>query len=174
MGHGVEAAVAMSHYRSMLRLLAASGLPPNQILQEADQRVSELGFDRSATCLLLLGDLDKGTCAYASAGHLPPVRVRADGRTELLPVPPGPPLGTGLGGYEQHILPILPGSVVLMYSDGLVERRDEAIDDSLRRLTDLRLRATAPLQELLDAILTTFDPDRADDDITSLAARLRG
>ncbi|MDG4859509.1 SpoIIE family protein phosphatase, partial [Streptomyces sp. T-3] len=173
MGHGVQAAVAMSHYRSMLRLLAASGMPLPEILHEADQRVSELGFDRSATCLLVLGNPHDGTAAYASAGHLPPARILPDERIELLPIPAGPPLGTGVGGYEQQVVPLVPGAVGLLYSDGLVERRDEAIDDSLRRLTGLRLRPSAPLADLLDEILAALAPGDPDDDITLLAARQR-
>ncbi|WP_327353717.1 SpoIIE family protein phosphatase [Streptomyces sp. NBC_01304] len=173
MGHGVQAAVAMSHYRSMLRLLAASGMPPDEILQEADQRVSRLGFDRSATCLLLRVDPREGSCTSSSAGHLPALRLLPDGRTELLSVSTGPPLGTGVGGYGQHLGKLVPGAAVLMFSDGLIERRGEAIDDSLRRLTSLRLRAGAPLEDILDKVLAGLSPVCPDDDITLLAARLR-
>ncbi|MGW6705930.1 PP2C family protein-serine/threonine phosphatase [Streptomyces sp. NPDC054956] len=173
MGHGVEAAVAMSHYRSMLRALAAGGLSLDEILTYADRMVAESGFDRVATCLLALGDSAKHTISYASAGHLPPLRLTREGRVEILPVPVGPPLGTGLGDYASLTRPGLPGAAVVLYTDGLVERRGEDIDTSLARLTRLRLNPRAGLDAILDDILAQLTDGPAEDDIALLAARLR-
>ncbi|MFI6493136.1 SpoIIE family protein phosphatase [Streptomyces sp. NPDC050564] len=174
MGHGVEAAVAMSHYRSMLRALADTGLRPHEMLQHADRMVADAGFDRVATCLLALGDPRANTVSYANAGHLPPVRLTPQGHTEIVPLPVGPPLGTGFGSYETVTRPGVPGGTLLLYTDGLVERRDEDIDDSLRRLTRLRLSPRDSLDKIVDDVLAQLMSGPAEDDVAVLAARVHG
>ncbi len=172
MGHGMEAAVDMSHYSAMLRVLADEALAPHQVLQRLDQLMSKADGRRPATCLLALAEAERGTCAYASAGHLPPAVIDADGRPHLLPVPAGPPLGTGQGGYTTYTGPCGPGRTLLLYTDGLVERRSEDIDQSLRRLTDLRLPPAAGLDHTLDHLLRHLDAEHGEDDIALLAARI--
>lgn len=175
MGHGVEAAVAMSHYRSMLRALACAGLPPHRMLEHADRMVADSGFDRVATCLLALGSPDGEEVVYASAGHLPPARLSPEGRVEIIDLPVGPPLGTGLGKgtYEEVVRPWRIGSVDMLYTDGLVERRGEDIDASLRRLTELRLVPQDPLDTILDAVVAQLVDHPAGDDIAIVAVRNR-
>ncbi|MGW1174629.1 SpoIIE family protein phosphatase [Kitasatospora sp. NPDC002543] len=175
MGHGVEAAVDMTHYRSALRDLAGMDLPPHRILRQLDDIVSADDSARPATCLLALADPGRGRWTLSSAGHLPPALIAPGRPTELLRVPTGPPLGTGLGGYEQTSHPLVPGQTLLLYTDGLVERRGEDIDVSLERLAALRLPATGVLDELLDALLRSLAPApaTAEDDIALLAARPR-
>ncbi|MER6536572.1 SpoIIE family protein phosphatase [Streptomyces sp900105755] len=169
MGHGVDAAVAMSHYRSTMRALALAGLSPGRILQHADRMVADSGFERVATCFLALGDADVATLTYASAGHLPPVWISPQGETQLVPVPVGPPLGSGLGRYEQRVTPER-GGVLLLYTDGLVERRGEDIDRGLARLTGLSLSPTDPLDKIVDTVLAHLAAG-SEDDIALLAAR---
>nr|BFD95402.1 hypothetical protein KitaXyl93_67620 [Kitasatospora sp. Xyl93] len=184
MGHGVEAAVDMSHYRSALRDLAGMDLPPHRILRQLDNVVSADDSARPATCLLALADPGRGRWTFSSAGHLPPALIAPDRPTELLRVPTGPPLGTGLGGYQQTAHPLLPDQTLLLYTDGLVERRGEDIDVSLGRLAALRLPATGDLDDLLDAVLASLAPAQAqdqalapaqavEDDIALLVARPR-
>ncbi|MGW7458345.1 SpoIIE family protein phosphatase [Streptomyces sp. NPDC054797] len=173
MGHGFTAAVAMSHYRSLLRSLALSTTSVEGILADADHRGAGIGLDRFATCMLALIDPQRGTATISSAGHLPPALLLSDGRTELLPVPAGPPLGAELGGYEALTVPIPPGAVLLLYTDGLVEQRTMDIDASLRRLTDLRLTVDGPLEDTLDTLLTHVVSGPAEDDIALLATRVR-
>ncbi len=173
MGHGVEAAVAMSHYRSALRALAMAGLPPHLLLTHADRTVADSGFDRVATCLLALEDPVRQTVSYANAGHLPPALLSPDGTVGLVEVPTGPPLGTGFGSYTTLTRPTVPGGVLLLYTDGLVERRGEDIDVSLRRLTRLRLSPLASLDVILDDVLAQLADAPAEDDIAVLAARSR-
>jgi PAS domain S-box-containing protein len=174
MGHGFTAAVAMSQYRSLLRTLAASGAPVEQILQEADHRGAGIGLDRVATCLLALIDPAGGTCTLSSAGHPPPVLLRRGANAELVEVPAGPPLGTDLGGHEAVTVALPPGDLLLLYTDGLVEQRRTDIDASLRRLTDLSLDVDGPLEDVLDTVLAHLVHGPAEDDVTLLAARLRG
>ncbi|MET9759050.1 SpoIIE family protein phosphatase [Streptomyces sp. NPDC006372] len=173
MGHGFTAAVAMSQYRSLLRTMAASGAPAERILQEADHRLASIGLDRVATCLLALVDPHDGTCTFAGAGHPPPVLLHPDAPAELVHVPTGPPLGTDLGGYEEVTLPLRPGTVLLMYTDGLIEDRRRDIDSSLRRLTHLRLDIDGPLESIVDALVTRLVHGTTEDDVTLLATRLR-
>ncbi len=173
MGHGVEAAVDMSNYRSMLRVVGGSDLPPHRVLRQLDTMISESQQGRPATCLLALADPARGELSYARAGHLPPAILRPDGRTELLDVPAGPPLGTGFGGYEQATVAWQPDNVLLLYTDGLIEHRGEDIDDSLDRLRALRLTAGADLDDLVDRILEELGSETAEDDVAVMAARVR-
>ncbi|AUY47863.1 SpoIIE family protein phosphatase [Streptomyces sp. CB01881] len=178
MGHGVEAAVDMSTYRSTLRDVAGMDLPPHRILRQLDTVIAANDSARPATCLLALADPGRNRWTLSSAGHLPPALIAPGRPTELLQIPTGPPLGTGLGGYEQATRELLPGETLLLYTDGLVERRDEDIDVSLARLAALRLPAAGELDDLLDAVLHALAPTgptapAAEDDIAVLAARPR-
>ncbi|MFF9690717.1 SpoIIE family protein phosphatase [Streptomyces sp. NPDC014623] len=174
MGHGVEAAVAMSNYRSMLRLMAEDDDPPHRILARLDKAVEQSGLDRAATCLIAVVDRREGVCEVASAGHPPPVLIDPGAaRARVARVPVGPPLGTGLGGYRTTVVPCGPGTVLFMYTDGLVERRGEDIDVSVGRLTRLTLPASGQLQDLLEEVVDRF-ADTAEDDIAVLVSRSRG
>ncbi|MDH6132101.1 hypothetical protein P3T37_001486 [Kitasatospora sp. MAA4] len=175
MGHGVEAAVDMSSYRTMLRYIAATDLPPHAILRQLDHLTSEGDATRPATCLLALIEPARGRCTLASAGHLPPTLITPDEPARLLDVPTGPPLGTGLGAYTSVVHALHPGQVLLLYTDGLVERRTEDIDTSLARLTRLgHQNPSASLDELLDQVLAAVKPATPEDDIAVLAARIHG
>ncbi|MCZ7457271.1 SpoIIE family protein phosphatase [Streptomyces sp. WMMC940] len=172
MGHGVEAAVEMNTYRAMLRDVAAADLPPHRVLRQLDIAISET-MARPATCLLVRVDPARGLGSFASAGHLPPVVFTADGHAELVDVPAGPPLGTGVGGYELVTRSLTPDDTLLLYTDGLVERRGEDIDDSLRRLVRVRLPCTATVDEMVDSVVRELDAEHAEDDVALLAARIR-
>ncbi|MFF4341116.1 SpoIIE family protein phosphatase [Kitasatospora sp. NPDC001540] len=172
MGHGVEAAVDMSNYRSTLRYVAAMDLPPHRILRQLDALIAEQENARPATCVLALADPARARWTLASAGHLPPALLTSH-TTELVDVPTGPPLGTGVGGYEQTTMELRADHALLLYTDGLVERRGEDIDASLARLSALRLPSDGPLDSLLDATLAALAPEDAEDDIALLAARVR-
>ncbi|MFE9257935.1 PP2C family protein-serine/threonine phosphatase [Streptomyces sp. NPDC006879] len=123
MGHGLDAAVDMNAYRSMLRYVAATDLPPHRVLRQLDTAVSQEGSRRPATCLLARLDPARGKAAFASAGHLPPVVFGADGQGELVELPVGPPLGTGMGGYLMTTRELTAAQTLLLFTDGLVERR---------------------------------------------------
>lgn len=171
MGHGFQAAVAMSQYRSLLRTVAASGMVAEKILDEFDRRAAHLGLDRLATCLLAVMDPQAGSCTLASTGHPPPVLPRPGVGTEVLWLPPGPPIGTGLGGYESITVPMERGATLLLYTDGLAERRGTDIDVSLKELAALRLPADGALDDLLDPLLSGMANGAYEDDVAILAAR---
>nr|WP_242339129.1 PP2C family protein-serine/threonine phosphatase [Streptomyces formicae] len=172
MGHGVDAAVEMNTYRAMLRDVAAADLPPHRVLRQLDIAISETSA-RPATCLLVRVDPARGIGSFSSAGHLPPVVFTGDGTVDLLDVPAGPPLGTGLGGYELVTRELTPDDTLLLFTDGLVERRDEDIDESLARLTSLRMPCTIPVDKLVDQVVRELGADKAEDDVALLAARIR-
>jgi serine phosphatase RsbU (regulator of sigma subunit) len=173
MGHGLDAAVDMNAYRSMLRYVASTDLPPHRVLRRLDAAVAEDGIRRPATCLLVQVDPARGMASLASAGHLPPVVFAEDGTGELLHPPVGPPLGTGVGGYEQATRALAPDDTLVMFTDGLVERREEDIDASLARLAGLWVPRGANVDELLDEVLVKLDARHAEDDVAVLAARIR-
>ncbi len=172
MGHGLDAAATMSEYRAATRALAVQEPSPATILTHVDLMARTLGLERLATCLIAAVDPATGTAALASAGHLPPLAITPRG-ARVLDLPPGAPLGAGAGEYRDTTVPFPPGSALLMYSDGLVERRGEDIDEAVARLAALSLDPAQPLEHLLDTVLSGLAAERVDDDIVVLAARLR-
>ncbi|MEV6940819.1 SpoIIE family protein phosphatase [Streptomyces sp. NPDC051172] len=172
MGHGLEAAVDMTAYRSALRYTASADLPPHRVLRQLDDIASREPDRRPATCLIARVDPNRGQMTVASAGHLPPVVIDGRGRTALLPVPVGPPLGTGLGGYESSTYRLESSQTLMLFTDGLVERRGEDIDQSLARLSGVGIEGGAGVEDVLDTMLTRLDVGHAEDDVAVLAARL--
>jgi serine phosphatase RsbU (regulator of sigma subunit)/anti-sigma regulatory factor (Ser/Thr protein kinase) len=176
-GHGVRAAVTMGRLRTAIHTLAMLELPPAETLQQLNELMQELGTREPhfATCVYAVYDAVAGTCEVASAGHLPPLLVRPDGSNELLDVSPAPPLGVGTGPIQSRTLPIANGSLLVLYTDGLVEQRDRDIDEGITRLRDLFTPATVdlPLEDLCRATLAGVYADQQRDDIAVLVARLR-
>ncbi|MFF3607801.1 PP2C family protein-serine/threonine phosphatase [Streptomyces sp. NPDC002463] len=173
MGHGLDAAVDMNAYRAALREVASTDLPPHRVLRHLDSVVAEDDARRPATCLLVQVDPSRGTATFANAGHLPPAVFGADGSAELVDLPVGPPLGTGVGGYEPTTRPLTPGETLLIFTDGLVERRGEDIDMSLARLAALRLPEDCGPERVVEEVLRRLDAHHAEDDVAVLAARVR-
>lgn len=94
---------------------------------------------------------------YSSAGHLPPALLRSDGTVEFLDQATDPPLGARLeqGPWSQATMPFTEGAFLVLYTDGLIERRSEDIDTSLARLADsLTRHCGAEAENLADALLT--------------------
>ncbi|MDO0917034.1 SpoIIE family protein phosphatase [Streptomyces sp. DT2A-34] len=172
MGHGLEAAVDMTAYRSALRYIASADLPPHRVLRQLDDIACAEPERRPATCLIARLDPDRGQVTLAGAGHLPPAVIDAEGHTSLLPVPVGPPLGTGLGGYEPATYPLDPTQTLLLFTDGLVEHRGEDIDQSLDRLAGVGFASAAGVEDIIDTVLDRLDARNAEDDVAVLAARL--
>lgn len=173
MGHGVRAAAAMSEYRSVLRTLAIQGSSPDFILLQAERTALTLELDRVATCLLALLDPRRERVTFSNAGHIPPLLVTPDGTRTLLNLPVAPPLGVGLGSFAATTVPLPPGSVLLLCTDGLVERRDRDIETGLHTLATLPITPTDPLPTLLDTVITHLDPTASEDDVAILLARTK-
>ncbi len=176
-GHGVRAAVTMGRLRTAIHTLAMLELPPAETLQQLNELMNELGVREPhfATCVYAIFDAVSGTCEVASAGHLPPLLVRPDGTNELLDVMPAPPLGVGTGLIQSRTLTIEDGSLLVLYTDGLVEKRSRDIDEGLGRLREIFGPGSAdqPLEDLCRATLAGVYADEHRDDIAVLIARLR-
>ena len=176
-GHGVRAAVTMGRLRTAIHTLAMLELPPAETLQQLNELMQELGVREPhfATCVYAIYDAVAGTCEVASAGHLPPLLVRPDGSNELLDVLPAPPLGVGTGLIQSRELDIEDGSMLVLYTDGLVEERTRDIDEGLRRLRDIFGPGSAdqPLEDLCKDALAGVYANEHRDDIALLVARLR-
>jgi serine phosphatase RsbU (regulator of sigma subunit)/anti-sigma regulatory factor (Ser/Thr protein kinase) len=175
-GHGVRAAVTMGRLRTAIHTLAMLELPPAETLQLLDELMQELGAREPhfATCVYAIFDAVDGTCEVASAGHLPPLLVRPDGTNELLDVSPAPPLGIGAGPIQSRVLKIDDGSLLVLYTDGLVEKRTRDIDEGLALLREIfgPGSASRPLEDLCKATLAGVYADTQRDDIAVLIARL--
>ncbi|HEX9032762.1 MAG TPA: ATP-binding SpoIIE family protein phosphatase [Streptosporangiaceae bacterium] len=175
-GHGVKAAVTMGRLRTAIKTLTMIELPPAETLQRLDDLMQELGeFEpHFATCVYAVYDSVDGTCEVASAGHLPPLLVRPDGSSEFLDITPAPPLGIGAGPRNSCTLPIEDGSLLVMYTDGLVEKRTEDIDLGLARMREIFGPASASqsLDDLCRLLLADVYDDHQRDDIAILISRL--
>jgi anti-sigma regulatory factor (Ser/Thr protein kinase) len=176
-GHGVRAAVTMGRLRTAIHMLSMLELPPAETLQQLNELMQELGVREPhfATCVYAIYDAVSGTCEVASAGHLPPLLVRPDGTNEFLDVMPAPPLGVGTGLIQSRTLTIEDGSLLVLYTDGLVEKRSRDIDEGLTRLREIFGPGSADqdLEDLCRATLAGVYADEHRDDIALLVARLR-
>ncbi|MFJ7290987.1 SpoIIE family protein phosphatase [Streptomyces collinus] len=171
MGKGVQAAAIMGQLSTATRALARLDLPPAELLRHLDDIAGSLG-DAIATCVYAVCDLGRGTCELSSAGHLPPVLAGADGSARLLDVPGGVPLGVGGVEFGTVEVGLAPGSLLALYTDGLVENRAEPIDTGLDTLTRLLGNAGPSLQRASDSLLSALSPE-PDDDVALLLVRTR-
>ncbi|HEX4864305.1 MAG TPA: PP2C family protein-serine/threonine phosphatase [Acidimicrobiales bacterium] len=172
-GHGVEAAAQMGELRSAMAALRLVRSAPDDLIAAVHRLTTELGYFATAVCARLD---PTGNLVWASAGHLPPLVVHQDGQSELLETDQSPPLGAGYGrGVPINRYRLNPGDTVLLYTDGLVERRDLPLDQSLQFLVDrISRRAWASTTDLVDEVIRNRDQDDyTGDDIAVLAAAWR-
>lgn len=175
-GHDLGAAVAMSQIRNMLRALAMDRCePPGEILNRLNIAMGSLSSDVTATCVLARIEEYGGRYRlnYAVAGHPPPLLVTADGVGRFLQSCVNPLLGfPNEDGCRSSIEPLPSGSTVLFYTDGLIERPGENIDDGLERLRRLACSlARCSLERFCDQVLSSL-PTTGLDDIAVIALRL--
>ncbi|MFD7256519.1 SpoIIE family protein phosphatase [Streptomyces sp. NPDC059874] len=194
-GHGLHATAMMGRLRSAVRAMADLELEPEELLAHVDdmvlQVVAEAESDDSedgdagplvptgpagATCLYAVYDPVTRSCVMASAGHPPPAVVSPNGTVEYVELSPGPPLGVGGWPFEPVERELPPGSVLALYTDGLIERGEGDIDQGMRDLADRLLRADVlgrPLRQARHDIVEGLPPGRLRDDVTLLLARTR-
>ncbi|MQA34289.1 SpoIIE family protein phosphatase [Modestobacter roseus] len=182
-GHDTAAAAAMGQVRSLLRGIAAySDAPPGEVLRGLDAAMAVLQLDTIATAAVARfeqtdDERERGVTRmiWANAGHLPPlalhpdgsVAVLADWKADLL-------LGVDSGTVRSDSVVTLDrGATVLLYTDGLIERRDSDLDTGLDRLrAALTELADRPLQELCDELIERLVEGKPDDDVALVAVRL--
>lgn len=182
MGHGLHSAAMMGQLRTAVQTMAALDLPPAQLLRNLDDLAQRLGDTYLATCLYAVYDPIEGELHLANAGHIPPVLVRAaDGRSELLELPTGAPIGVGGVPFEAVRVRVEPGDRLVMCTDGLVEVRGEDIGVGLATLCESAAHPAASMDDACDTIIralaVTFSeagPGGRKDDVALLMARLGG
>jgi serine phosphatase RsbU (regulator of sigma subunit) len=170
MGSGIDAAAAMGRLRTATSAFADLELDPARVLQHLDRTTSRLE-QYIATCVYVTYDPHGGECCIANAGHLPPVLVREGRRPRLLDLPTGTPLGVGGVSFENTTLSLAPGDQLVLYTDGLVETRDQPIDQRLDALLHFLGPAGAPLEETCDRLLHHLRQPGDHDDVALLIAR---
>ncbi|MGY0018425.1 SpoIIE family protein phosphatase [Streptomyces sp. cg35] len=196
MGRGLRAAVAMGELRTAVRTLALLDLEPAEVLSALDEIARGLGTpggvqqatraarskpsdaDLSevylATCVYAVYDAVTRRCTFANAGHLPPVLVEPGEGALMLDVPPGMPLGVGGEPFEEVEVELPEGSLLALYTDGLVESRDHPLDEGLSAFRAALDDPSPALEDVCDHVLTTLDTHHGEDDIALLMARIQG
>ncbi|WP_329113544.1 SpoIIE family protein phosphatase [Streptomyces sp. NBC_01353] len=170
MGSGINAAATMGQVRTAARTLAGLGLSPAVILTHLDRIIADLD-DAMATCVYAVYDPRQGSCSISNAGHLPPVHVPMGRAPRLLDLPTGAPLGVGGVPFETEEIAFVAGDELVLYTDGLVETRDQDIDVRLAALTDLLGQSSLPLEETCDLLLGALRGPDDHDDVALLIAR---
>ncbi|GHA11872.1 PP2C family protein-serine/threonine phosphatase [Streptomyces echinoruber] len=175
-GHGLEAAAVMGMLRSALSAALRTAEKPARSLEVLSRYALGVEGALTTTVVNAVIHTHEHLIAYSSAGHPPPVLLRADGTCDLLDRATDPPLGTQpehLPRSEEQVR-YTGGDTLVLYSDGLIERRDEDIDVGLRRLCDAVSRyAHLSPEHLTDALLARFGVSGgARDDIALIAVRL--
>ncbi|MFJ3624292.1 SpoIIE family protein phosphatase [Streptomyces iakyrus] len=185
-GHGINACATMGRLRTAVRTLADVDLPPDELITHLDDLVMRLTDDQQegraegdaaaagelgATCLYAVYDPVARSCTVASAGHPLPVVLTPDGKVEQLHGFVGPPLG--LGGLPFESLEFSPptGSVLALYSNGLVQSRERDLDDGLAALRHALAMPAPSLEAACDTVMRTLVTPHMADDITLLLAR---
>ncbi|WP_409332101.1 PP2C family protein-serine/threonine phosphatase [Trujillonella humicola] len=178
-GHDAVAAAAMAQARGLLRGLAQSVVgSPAAVLSALDRALHDLGIGALVTITVATVDersADGVHLRWSNAGHPPPVLIGADGRADLLERPVERLLGVEpCGARADHGLTLGVGDTLLLYTDGLIERRGASLDAGLAALLEqARRSAGRPLEQLCDDVLAGL-PEHAEDDVALLAARVRG
>ncbi|GGX73532.1 transcription antitermination regulator [Streptomyces minutiscleroticus] len=162
-GHGIEAATSMVVLRNALRGLAVTGAGPAQLLSWLNIVAHHLTGAVTATAVCGLYDPERHTLTWARAGHLPPVLVR-DAEAEPLPLVRGLLLGAvAETTYEEAEVQLAADDTLLMYTDGLIERRDLSVEEALSHLLETARGQAPSLAQQLDRLLTYSRSDTDDD-----------
>jgi serine phosphatase RsbU (regulator of sigma subunit) len=169
-GHGLDAAAGMARLRGALAGLAITGAPPERLVGWLNDLVHHVAPEHTAS--VMAGYFDPATreFTWAQAGHPPPLLVRG-ASARPLGQPSGILLGAGHGGYAAMTVTLEAGDVVLLYSDGLVERRDRALDAGLSMLAEAAAGISDP-EELIAAVLDAFSSTDSEDDTCLVALRV--
>jgi PAS domain S-box-containing protein len=174
-GHGIEAVTAMGQLRSAMAALINLASDPAAVLEALDQFAATLPRARSSTCLVVFIDPGAEQIVYSCAGHMPPIVVHPGRHADILAEHQDPPLAVKrLTPRRNTVVPFPVNSVVLLYTDGLVERRNELVDVGLQRLVGrVEGRVHPSMNELCDRVIKRLvSPESQDDDVAMIAARL--
>jgi PAS domain S-box-containing protein len=182
-GHGIHASATMGMLRTAVRALADVDLPPDELLVRLDDLVDRFSVtpetanedaaenEVGATCLYAVYDPVSRRCSLARAGHPLPALVTPDGAVSFVEMPAGPPLGLGGLPFESTEVELSPGSILALYTDGLIESRDHDIDLGLEQLRSALHRPAPSLETTCDEVLEAVLGERPADDVALLVAR---
>jgi PAS domain S-box-containing protein len=174
MGRGVSAAAAMAQMRAAIRALVAVEPDARAVLVALDRLFEQYDFHQLVTMVYAVADPARDELVVANAGHPPPVLRRADGRVEVVAGEPGLLLGAGGCDRTPVTVPFHVGDLLLSYTDGLIERRDEDIDTGVKRLAEACVSFDQDLLAGLGEVISSVRDVRRDDDVAVLALRRRG
>ncbi|MGW0845565.1 SpoIIE family protein phosphatase [Streptomyces sp. NPDC002787] len=179
MGHGLPEAATMGRLRTAVHTLADLELPPDEIMSHLNDIVGNMGEESYATCLYALYDSTTRICSIARAGHPPPALVRPDGSVCFPEPTADPPLGAAKPPFETVEVTVPEGSLLVLYTDGLVESAKRPIEEGMADLARLLRTAhddgtAADLERLCDTLTHGLLPAEhaAADDAAFLVARL--
>ncbi|WP_329271661.1 SpoIIE family protein phosphatase [Streptomyces pseudovenezuelae] len=189
-GHGLHASASMGRLRTAVRTLADVDLPPDELLTHLDDLVLHLASDlqptdashpttvqtigeTGATCLYAVYDPVSRRLTLASAGHPLPLVLSPDGSQTPIPAQPGPPLGIGGLPFEATEIELPEGSLLALFTDGLIESRERDLDEGIAELLRVLDPAAASLEALCDTVTDATLPERRTDDAALLLARTR-
>ncbi|MGW3651434.1 SpoIIE family protein phosphatase [Streptomyces sp. NPDC000878] len=188
-GHGIQASATMGRLRTAVQTLADVDLPPDELLAHLDDLVLRLAADddsdasdarigagaTGATCLYAVYDPVSRELTVASAGHPPPVLVLPDGDARVVDVGVGPVLGVGGLPFETTEIRLPEGTLVALFTDGLVEatERDADLGIALLARTLADGDDTRPLEDRCDQVLSALLPTHPSDDVALVLARTR-
>ena len=169
-GHGLAAAAGMARLRGALAGLAITGAPPERLVGWLNDLVRHVAPEHTAS--VAAGYFDPGTrvLCWAQAGHPPPLLVRGAGAWPLDP-PDGILLGAGEAAYAAGSVPLRRDDVLLLYSDGLVERRDRSLDDGLATLAS-SARGIGDPEQVITAVLHALGTTDPEDDTCLVALQV--
>jgi PAS domain S-box-containing protein len=182
-GHDIHASATMGRLRAAVRTLADIDLPPEELLARLDDLVgriaaeadsdsgSDADRDVGATCVYAVYDSVSRRCTLARAGHPLPALVTPDGVVSFIDLPAGPPLGLGGLPFESAEVELPPGSILALYTDGLIESREHDIELGFDRLRHALTRREPSLEAACDNVIKAVLPDRPADDVALLIAR---
>jgi anti-sigma regulatory factor (Ser/Thr protein kinase) len=173
-GHGLDAAARMARLQNALRAYALEGLRPSLVLERMNGFAREVSGGPMATLMYGVVDPDDGRLRLATAGHPPPLVITPDGDAYFAEGPAGSPLGVvPFPTYEETTIPLVPGSTVLLYTDGLVERPQTSLDEGLAWLREFARGVHGGPDELCGTLLQErFGGIAPRDDVALLAMRV--
>ncbi|MFI1281125.1 SpoIIE family protein phosphatase [Streptomyces sp. NPDC020858] len=180
-GHGLHAAATMGRLRTAVYNFSTLDLPPDELLSHLDELVAHIDTDEQewqgitgATCLCAIYDPVSGQVTAATAGHPGPALVHPDGTVSFPEVPVSPPLGLGAGMPMETMTLTLPeGSLLALFTDGLIESRDLDPDAGLAALSAALAGPARTPDETCTAVIDAMLPTRPSDDVALLVARTR-
>ncbi|MFJ9907417.1 SpoIIE family protein phosphatase [Streptomyces sp. NPDC101152] len=182
-GHGLHASASMGRLRTAVRTLADVDLPPDELMTHLDDLVIHLASDlqptsyfqttgeTGATCLYAVYDPASRRLTLTSAGHPLPLIISPDGIRTPLRAQPGPPLGIGGLPFEATEIELPEGSLLALYTDGLVESRERDVDQGIAELLRVLNRTASSLEDLCDTVMDAILPEHRTDDAALLLAR---